>query len=81
MSKKRDKPVDVIFVLDATHSTQNVFTAMISNVDNIIFDLNQQFRRAVIYCGAVIYRDPVDYRRPPPVTDNDPELQREIEIA
>ena len=75
---KKDKPVDVIFVLDATNSTQCVFTAMIYHAASIVTDLSIQFRRALIYCGAVIYRDPVDYRPPPPEVPLDPELMEQI---
>lgn len=77
--QKRDKPVDVIFVLDATSSSQCVFTAMINHAESIVDDLNLQFKRALIYCGAVIYRDPVDYSKSPPETDKDPESRAEIE--
>ena len=76
---KRDKPADIVFVLDATTSTQCVFTAMIEHVSSIIFDITTKFRRALIYCGAVIYRDPVDYRPPPETAPLDPEVRMQME--
>ena len=77
--QKRDKPADIVFVLDATNSTQSIFTGMVEYVESIIFDITAKFRRAVIYCGAVIYRDPVDYRKPPPDAPLDPEMRYEME--
>lgn len=80
-NKHVDKPVDVLFVLDATSSTQCIFEAMIQHTESIIYDINFKFRRASVYSGAVIYRDPVDYRPPPPETPLDPISQREIDEA
>lgn len=74
----RDKPVDICFVLDATESTQSVFTGMIDQVYNLAFDLRTKNRRANFYYGAVIYRDPVDWRPPPPSFEMDADMKREF---
>ncbi|OHT03917.1 hypothetical protein TRFO_28764 [Tritrichomonas foetus] len=63
----RTKPVDLVFVLDATLSTQSIFKAMIDQVNDIGFDLHTTFRQAVLNYGAIIYRDPVDWRPLPPM--------------
>ena len=53
--------VDLVFVLDATQSTQNVFSSMVDQVNDLAIDLEINYRKANIQYGAVIYRDPVDY--------------------
>lgn len=76
--KKRDKPGDLVFVLDATKSTQYIFTAMIEKVSEIADELNERFRRALFYYGAVIFRDPVDYKPSPKSPAVDPEILNQI---
>lgn len=82
MSKKkqtvRDKPVDICFVLDATRSTQSVFTSMVNQVNDLAFDLRTNNRRAAFQYGAIIYRDPVDYKEPPPSAPLPKDMQDEI---
>lgn len=75
----RDKPVDICFVLDATRSTQSVFTGMIDQVNDLAFDLRTNNRRANFHYGAVIYRDPVDYKVPPPSEPIPADIQAEID--
>ena len=74
----RDKPIDVCFVLDATQSSQRVFTSMIDHVNDLAFDLRTNNRRAAFQYGAIIYRDPVDYKEPPPSAPLPKDMQDEI---
>ena len=70
MTATTQKTVDIIFVLDATSSMQCVFNAMIDQISDIVFDLKMRWRRTAFRYGAVIYRDPVDYKEiPPPPID------------
>ena len=70
--KTRNEPADVCFVLDATISTRSIFAGMIDEVNEYAFDLKKDNRRAYFHYGAVIYRDPVDYRPLP--ADKEAEL-------
>lgn len=49
ISHKKYLSADIVFVLDATNSTQCVFTGMIDYVSSIIFDITTKFRRAPIH--------------------------------
>lgn len=62
MTRQKAISADLVFVLDATKSTQPVFNSMIDQVNNIAIDLQIDYRKADFKYGAVIYRDPVDYR-------------------
>lgn len=75
----RDKPADVVFVLDATSSMQMVLTAMIKYIHNVHEELEFNFQRALFYYGAVIYRDPITYKPSPPSTPADPNDMLEFE--
>lgn len=70
--------VDILFVLDATQSTQPIFNSMVDYVSDILFDIKLKFRKANFNYGAVIYRDPVSYKD---TTGGaiDAEMQREID--
>lgn len=65
LSTNQKSSVDICFVLDATRSTQSVFTAMIEQVNDISYELSVQNRSTNFHYGSVIYRDPVDYRKSP----------------
>lgn len=71
-------PVDIVFVLDATKSTQPVFSSMVDQVNDLAIDLSFNFPKASLYFGAVIYRDPVDYKEMKG-GKIDPEIQRQID--
>lgn len=78
---KRDKPADVVFVLDATNSMQMVFTALVDYIEKIANELNDKYKRALFYFGAVIYRDPVSYKPEPPSIPVDPETQAQLDAV
>lgn len=59
---KRTVKTDIVFVLDATKSTQPVFNSMVDQVNDLAIDLKINFRKADFKYGAVVYRDPVDYK-------------------
>lgn len=61
----RDKEVDICFVIDATAHTQSVLRGMIEHANDLSNELQTRNRQANIKYGAVIYRDPVDYRELP----------------
>jgi hypothetical protein len=56
----RTKPVDLVFVLDATASTESVFESMRDQVADQAFAFHTQNREVLDSYGVVIYRDPVD---------------------
>ena len=57
---------DIVFVLDATKSTQPIFFSMIDQVGGIAVNIKANAIAAKPRFGAVIYRDPVDYREVKP---------------
>jgi hypothetical protein len=56
----RTKPVDLVFVVDATASTECVFQSMKDCVIDQAFAFHTTNRDASDHYGVVIYRDPVD---------------------
>jgi hypothetical protein len=71
----RTKPVDLVFVLDATASTECVFEHMRDQVADVAAGFHQQNRQVLDSYAVVIYRDPVDNPREDvneflPLTDN-----------
>jgi hypothetical protein len=65
MGTKRIKQLDMVFVLDATNSTQSVFTAMREQAMDTAFQIHTFSREVDDNYGVVIYRDPVDNPRDP----------------
>ena len=57
----RKKPADIVFVLDATSSTQSTFTGVIRYIQDYSISLTMTNRNADFRYAAIIYRDPVDY--------------------
>jgi hypothetical protein len=57
---KRTKKLDMVFVLDATNSTQSVFTAMREQAMDTAFQIHTFKREVDDQYGVIIYRDPVD---------------------
>ena len=55
----RTKPVDLVFCLDATQSTQNVFRAMRDQAIDTMVDFHMKNRMVDDRYGIVVYRDPV----------------------
>ena len=77
MATPPQKFADVLFVLDATSSMQCVFNAMIDYIKDLQTDISTQWRKTAVRYGAVIYRDPVDYKEIP-TTPIDEATQRQI---
>lgn len=75
MSSERTIPVDICFILDATVGNQSIFMGMIDQISDLEFDLKEQNRCANIKFGAVIMRDPVDWRPPPPSQLSEEEIK------
>jgi hypothetical protein len=57
---RRTKKLDMVFVLDATNSTQSVFKAMSEQAMDTAFQIHTFKREVDDQYGVVIYRDPVD---------------------
>ena len=57
---KRNVKVDLVFVVDATASTESVFRSLQDQVINTAFDFHVHNRQVDDRYGVVIYRDPVD---------------------
>lgn len=55
-------PIDITFVLDATTSSQPIFYSLIEQVNDLGLDLSKNYPKVNFNYGAVIYRDPVDYK-------------------
>ncbi|KAK8870787.1 hypothetical protein M9Y10_008674 [Tritrichomonas musculus] len=72
-----EKLVDIVFVLDATKSTQCVFYGMTLHVEDQTFDIMSKNTKAKYQYGAVIYRDPVSYKPSP--TEKQPLSAEEID--
>ena len=75
---KRAKIVDLCIVLDATMSNQSIFTGMIDQFGDITFDLMANTRHNKYNYGAVIYRDPVDYKEAPQNSELDEKTIEEL---
>lgn len=75
---KREKIVDLCIVLDATMSNQSIFTGMIDQFGDITFDLMANTRHNKYNYGAVIYRDPVDYKEAPQKSELDEKTIEEL---
>lgn len=77
-SRSMKLPVDIVFVLDATKSTQPVFSSMVDQVNDLAIDLGFNYPKASINFGAIVYRDPVDYKdiKGGPI---DPQLQKQLD--
>jgi hypothetical protein len=57
----RTKPVDVLFVIDATASTEPVFQCIRDQIADQAFFFHCQNREVLDSYGVVVYRDPVDH--------------------
>jgi hypothetical protein len=60
MARGRTKEADIVFVLDATSSSDSVFLAVAEQVHDTGFDFHRVFRDVNDCYGVVAYRDPVD---------------------
>lgn len=57
---KRNKAIDVLFIIDATNSMKNTFKAVYDKAEDIAFDLQVSNRTFLFKYGCICYRDPVD---------------------
>jgi Mg-chelatase subunit ChlD len=60
MPAKRDKKMDIVFVLDATGSMANTIAAARDKVADLAFDLHVHNRTGDFRYASICYRDPVD---------------------
>lgn len=60
--QKRVRPADICFVIDATQSMNFVSYKLMTFVGSIAYFANFRFRCYSFNFGAVIYRDPIDYK-------------------
>lgn len=58
---------DIVFVIDATSSTQPILFSVVDKVEDIGYEMEITNRKADCNFGAVIYRDPVDYKYVAPI--------------
>lgn len=71
----RDTPVDICICLDATTSLGPVHDANIQTADDLALMIRTSNRRADIRYGAVVFRDPVDWRPEKPSIPIDQETK------
>jgi Mg-chelatase subunit ChlD len=60
MPPKRDKKMDIVFVLDATFSMADTIAAVRDKVSDLAFDLYVHNRTGDFRYASICYRDPVD---------------------
>lgn len=77
----RDQPVDICICLDTSISNGPVHEANIQTVADIAFMIKTSNRRADIRYGAVVFRDPVDWRPEKPSISIDQETKMMIKNA
>jgi hypothetical protein len=60
MAVRSRKAYDLVFVLDGTQSTENVFSALKDEIVDRATEIHLLHREIVGHYGVVVYRDPVD---------------------
>jgi hypothetical protein len=60
MPVKRDRKMDIVFVLDVTGSMANTILAARDKVADLAFDLHVHNRTGDFQYGCICYRDPID---------------------
>jgi hypothetical protein len=56
----RTQMMDIVFIMDATGSMEDVIAAAVDKISDIAFDLHVKNRTGDFQFGCVCYRDPVD---------------------
>jgi hypothetical protein len=59
--RRHIKQLDMVFVLDATNSSEYIFSAMYEQAMDTAFQIHTFSRQVDGHYGVVIYRDPVDH--------------------